>query len=157
MTDIQKTSLTVYAMTLVGSLLMMVPTGIIPFAGMACLVVGLGSAYIYRWRSNDPVMTQNMTYMIRTVWWATLILFIGITFFCSIIVTNGDLSMIHALTEQAERGLVPTDSDIRIMQHHFLNTNKKIIQISALISLLPYPLYLIVRTVKGARAITKKN
>lgn len=157
MNDIQKTCLTVYALTLVGSLLMMIPMGVLPFAGLACVIVGLGSAYIYRWRSSHgEMMHEHMAYIIRTIWWATLILFVGIGLFCSIIIANGDLSMVYDLMEQTEKGLIPTDADIRAMQYKFLDANSKIIGIAAFFGLLPYPLYLIYRLIRGVRRVIAK-
>lgn len=157
MDDQKKTILGVYALVLVGSLLMLAPIGVLPFAGMACLITGMISAYIYRWRSQEDFMQNQMTFIIRTIWWASLILFIGILLFCSIIVANGDLSMITALTDQAENGIIPNDDDVRLMQHQFLVANKDIIIMAGAIGLLPYPLYLIYRTVNGVRYVLKKN
>lgn len=155
MSDIQKTILTVYALIFAGSLLMMVPVGVIPFAGMSCLIVGLISAYIYRNRADDDLMNGHMSYVIRTIWWSSLVLLVGVLLFCSIVGANGDLSMIHDLMEQAEIGLIPTETDVRLMQHQFLNANTKIIGLAALFGLLPYPLYLIYRLVGGIRKAIK--
>lgn len=150
MTETQKTTLAVYALIVVGSILMLIPSAMIVVAGLCCLTVGLLSAYIYRWRTNDVVMKDSMTYCIRTVWWSNLIILIGLAVFSSILWSNGDWSMIDELMMQADKGIIPTEVEVRAMQYQFLQNNAKLISIAA-IALVPYPLYLIIRMIKGVR------
>lgn len=156
MSDIQKNILAVYALIAVGSVMMMVPFSLFPFAGMACSFVGFASAYVYRWKhKDDALMSEHMTYIIRTVWWSSLILLVGMLIFCSIIMTNGDLSMIYNLMDSTQNGILPTDADVRAMQIAFVNTNMDYITLGAIIGLLPYPLCLAYRMVRGVRKITR--
>jgi uncharacterized membrane protein len=157
MTHEQKNIISIYALVTVGAILMLAPYALLPFAGFACMTVGFVSAYIYKWRRSDnAVMVNHMKYIIRTTWWATLILFIGVILFASIIISNGDLSSINALMDSAERGVVPTESDILAMQMQFVQSNLKLISISAIITLAPYPLYLIYRMVRGVQTLLRK-
>ena len=152
----QKNILGVYALLAAGSVMMLIPHPTIPFAGLACLLVGFASAYIYRWRhKDDDLMQTQMTYAIRTMWWSSLILLIGIILFCLVLYNNADLSMVYDILGEAERGIVPTDADIRMMQASFVRTNVKLISITAAICLLPYPLYLIGRFGMGVKRTLK--
>lgn len=155
---LRKKILSVYAMVAAGSIMMLIPVSLIPLAGFSCAMVGFITAYLYRWRAGDnSLMSEHMTFVIRTVWWASLILLVGMGLFASVLMSNGDLSMIHDLVAQAERGLVPTESDIQMMQAAFVQANKRLIAVAAIICLLPYPLYLVVRMVNGVRRVCKKT
>jgi len=152
--ETQKNIVAVYALIGAGSLMMTIPYSLLPFAGLACSMVGFVSAYVYRWKHKDnQKMQEHMTYIIRTVWWSSLILLIGTAIFASILVSNGDLSMINDLMANAENGMIPSDGDIRAMQAMFVHENMRLITIGAVVGLLPYPLYLIYRMVKGVRRI----
>lgn len=158
MSDTQKTALNVYAMVAAGMVLMLIPVSLVPFAGLACMTVGFIAAYLYRARNKDNLfLHSHMRYIIRTVWWASLILIIGLIIFSSILVLNGDISMITDMRDQAERGVIPTESDIRVMQANFVHTNADLILIAAFLALLPYPLYIAWRMVKGIRSAVQGN
>lgn len=135
----------------------MIPFGILPIAGIACLIVGMVGAYYYRWHDKTPLMSHHMTYIIRSVWWSSLVLLIGICLFCAIIVSNGDLSMIHALNEAAQNGIIPNENDVIAMQHQFLNVNHDIILLAAFWGLTPYPIYLGYRLINGVRKVIKNE
>lgn len=152
MTEPQKTALNIYAMVTAGSVLMLIPYSLIPFAGIACLFVGFIAAYIYRARNKENMfLHSHMSYIIRTVWWSSLLLLVGLAVFTSIILSNGDLSMITDLLSEAERGIIPNENDIRMMQAGFVHSNASLITMAAIIGLLPYPVFLAWRMVKGIR------
>lgn len=152
LTETQKTALNVYAMVAAGSVLMLIPVSIVPFAGLACLMVGFIAAYVYRARNReDGLMVSHMGYVIRTVWWSSLILLAGLVVFTSVLMANGDTSMITDLMKQAEKGIIPTEADVRAMQALFVQTNADLIIMTAAVTLLPYPLYLAFRMVSGVR------
>jgi uncharacterized membrane protein len=158
LSQIQKTILAVYALIAAGSIMMLVPHATVPFAGLACSMVGFLSAYVYRWKNKtDGILQFHMTYIIRTVWWASLILITGLFLFCVVLFNNGDLSMIYNVMSDAEKGLVPTDADMRVMQAEFVRTNVTLITITAAVCLLPYPLYLIIRMFNGVRKVLKQK
>jgi uncharacterized membrane protein len=142
-----------------GSLMMLIPYSMIPYAGFACAFVAFISAYFYRWRykNKDEMMVFHMNYLIKSVWIANLILIVGIIIFGSIIFSNGDMSAIHAMMASAEKGVIPNEGDILAMQLSFLYANKALILMAAVIGLLPYPLYLISRIFKGVRILIKKE
>jgi len=147
--------ISIYALVTVGSILMVVPYSALPFAGIACAFVGFIAAYIYKWRcKNDDIMVYHMRFIIRTSWWSTLILMIGIFIFGSIIYSNGDLSPIISVMDAAQRGMIPSDNDIRVMQLQFVGQNLSLI-ITAAIALLPYPIYLIARMIQGVRQLRR--
>jgi uncharacterized membrane protein len=155
--DRKKDILSIYAMVSVGAIMMLIPYSLIPFAGFAAMTVGFLSAYIYRARAKDNiVLKEHMTRVIRTVWWSNLILLVAVIAFCSIIVSNGDLSMINALMNSAEKGVLPTESDIQAMQIDFVKTNIMLIGWTAMFTLSAYPIYILFHMVKGARLLTKK-
>ena len=158
LSSIQKNILGVYALIACGSVMMVIPHPTIPMAGIACSLVGFLSAYIYRWRNKaDDIMQFHMTYIIRTIWWSSLIMLIGLILFCLVLFNNGDLSMIYSVMADAEKGILPTDATTRQMQAEFVRTNIQLISVTAAVCLLPYPLYLIVRMFNGVRLILKKN
>ena len=149
-----KTLISLYALVGAGSIMMIIPISLVPFAGLACAIVGFISAYIYRWKyKTDDLYQFHCTYIIRTIWWSSFILTIGIIVFGSIIFLNGDMAPINSMMASAERGVVPTEYDIYKMQIDFVQLNKGIIMIAALIALLPYPAYLIYRTFKGVKKL----
>ena len=153
-----KTLSTLYALVGAGSIMMVIPYMLLPYAGVACAFVGLMSAYFYRWRGRgDAIMVYHTTYIIHTVWISSIILTVGIILFGCIIFFNGDMSVINMMMADVEKGIVPSESDINSMQHIFVETNKGLILTAAVISLLPYPLYLIFRTFKGVTKLTKKG
>ena len=153
MTNIQKTILTVYALVLAGGILAVIPIAILPVAGLSCLLVATIAAYIYRARDRNLLIQSHMTHIIRTVWLSSLVLLIGVMVFCGIILSNGDLSMIYAMNDAAQQGIIPSENDIRLMQHQFLAANHDLILIAAMWGLLPYPLYLIYRLGNGVRRV----
>ena len=156
--DDQKTLISLYALVGAGSIMMMIPFSLLPYAGLACAFVGLIAAYIYRFKNKtNLMMAYHCTYIIRTLWWSSLILIAGIVIFGSIIFLNGDMSSIHQLMLGAERGVVPSETDVLIMQYNFIQANKGLIYIAGIIGLLPYPAYLIYRTIKGVRQLVKKE
>lgn len=158
LTAVQKNIMGVYALIACGSVMMLVPHPTIPFAGLACSLVGFLSAYMYRWRNkSDDMMQFHMTYIIRTVWWSSLILLVGLFLFATVLFNNGDLSMVYNVMGDAEKGVLPTDADMRAMQLDFVRTNMTLISITAAVCLLPYPLYLIVRMFNGVRKVLKKD
>lgn len=152
-----KTLLGVHALVGAGSLMMLIPYMMLPYAGVSCAFVGLMAAYFYRWRNKgDDMMVYNTSYIIRTVWISSLILTVGIILFACIIFFNGDMSVVNTMMANAEKGIVPTEYDIYAMQHIFVQTNRALIITTALITLSPYPLYLIYRTLKGVKSIVNK-
>lgn len=151
-TESQKTALNIYAMVTAGTVLMLIPYSLIPFAGFACLLVGFISAYVYRSRNKDNIfLRSHMTHIIRTIWWSTLLLMVGLSLFTSIILSNGDLSMIYDLVAQAERGIIPNDEDIGMMVSSFVHRNTSLILTASMIGLLPYPAFLAWRMINGIR------
>lgn len=154
LTKQDKEIVTLYAMITVGSILMLIPYGALPFAGMACAFVGFISAYFYKWRhKGNEVMQFHTKHIIRTSWWSSLILLIGVVVFGGIVYNNGDLSAINQAMQAAERGVIPTDGDIQRMQLQFVKDNMQLILIAAAIGLLPYPAYLITKMVQGVKKI----
>ena len=154
----QKNILSFYGLFGAGAIMMMLPFGIIPFAGVACALVMFFAAYFYRWRKKGQDDYQfHMTHIIRTTWLSQLILLIGVILFGTIIFNNGDMTAIHGMMTMAENGVVPNDNDIALMQLKFVQANKSLIVITGIVCLLPYPLYLIYRIVKGVRFLTKKE
>ena len=152
-----KKILNLYGLIVAGAILTMIPVSVVPYAGLACLTVGFIAAYFYRYGNrNDAFMVAQTTYVIRTMWWSTLILFIGIAMFACIIVFNGDLSGIHALMERTEKGLLITETEIQAMQARFVQANLKLISIAALLCLLPYPVYIIARAIQGVKSIKNR-
>lgn len=150
----QKEIMSLYALVMVGALMMLIPYSLIPFAGVACMSVGLIATYFYKWRykSND-VMQFHMSYIIRTVWWSTLILTIGVGLFCSILWSNGDWSIIYSMQDSMARGVIPTEADMQRSIWNFVQNNSALIQWTALLSLPPYPVYLIYRAVSGVKKL----
>ncbi len=150
----QKEIVSLYALVMVGALMMLVPYSLIPFAGVACMSVGLIATYFYKWKykSND-VMQFHMSYIIRTVWWSTLILMIGVGLFCSVLWANGDWSVINGMMNSVERGVVLSESDAQRFIFTFVETNASLIQWTALASLPPYPVYLIYRAISGVKKL----
>lgn len=155
----QKNILSLYAMIGAGSLMMLIPYSMIPYAGFACTFVAFFAAYFYRWRykHRDEMMVFHMNYLIKSVWIANLILLVGVIVFGSIIFSNGDLSAIHAMMASAEKGVIPNEGDILAMQLSFLYANKGLILMAATVGLLPYPLYLIIRIFNGVKILIKKE
>ena len=142
----------------VGSIMMVVPYSVIPFVGFVSVFVAFMACYFYRWRhKHDEEMVFHTKYLVRTSWWSSLILVLGIIIFGSIIFTNGDLTALNNLIKSSQAGVIPTENDIALMQINFVNANKKIIICAAIISLLPYPLYLFYRMVKGVKILIKKE
>ena len=151
-----KEIISLYALVTVGSILMVIPYGVLPFAGIACAFVGFIAAYFYKWRrKQDEKFVYHMRFIIRTGWWSSLILTIGVIVFGSIIYSNGDLSSIMNVMSAAERGIIPTENDIKLMQLQFVKDNLNLILMAAAIGLLPYPVYLIARMLQGVRQIIK--
>jgi uncharacterized membrane protein len=152
----QKSILSLYALISAGAILTALPFSLLPYAGMACILVGFIAGYIYRMRNREYYfMVRHTTYIIRTVWWSFLILLAGVFFFACILVYNGDLSPIYQLMQQADRGVPPNQSDVRIMQDTFVRLNKDLIVISAIFCLMPYPAFVLYRCFKGVREIKK--
>jgi uncharacterized membrane protein len=142
-TSDQKTILSLYALIAAGATLCMIPVSLLPFAGMACLLVGHIAAYIYKWRySENDFMVENLRYIIRTLWWSFVILMVGIFMFGCLIFLNGDLSALNNLRIQTDKGIIPSQQDIQMMQGQFVQDNRGLILMSAFFCLMPYPLYI---------------
>ena len=147
-----------YALIGAGAIMMIIPVSLLPYAGLSCVFVGLISAYIHRLRHKQSDVTVfHMIYLIKTCWISTLILTVGIILFGSIIFFNGDLGVIDQMITQAQSGVIPTDADMIAMQLEFVEANRDLILIAAIICLLPYPAYILYRTIKGARMVSDKK
>ena len=164
MTDIthkdKNTIASLYALIGAGAIMMVIPYIMLPLAGFSCTLVGVITAYIYRFKNRgDDIMQFHMRYLIRTFWWSSLILTVGIILFGCVVFFNGDMSAINNLMASAERGIIPTESDVAAMQIRFIKANQFLILISAAVCLLPYPIYLFYRIFKGVRVLnrTKKE
>lgn len=154
----QKTVFSLYAFVLTGSILLVIPYSLIPIAGLACVLVGLPSAYLYRRTFKDkPPARQAMTDLIGTIWWAQLILTVAIGLFVSVLAANGDFTAIDTLMADAEKGIVPTETDMRAMQLSFVQDNLSLITWTALLTLPVYPVFLVVRLVGGIRRFLKSS
>jgi uncharacterized membrane protein len=153
----QKEIISLYALVMVGALMMLVPYSLRPFAGVACMSVGLIATYFYKckYKSNDLIQF-HMRYIIRTVWWSTLILVVGVGLFCSILGANGDWSSVYNVQESIARGVILTESDMKIAIFSFVETNSTLISWVALLSLPPYPLYLAYRAICGVKKLINK-
>lgn len=155
---IVKNLTSLYAMIGAGSIMMVIPYSFIPFAGIACAFVAWIACYMYRWRNRGNELYQfHTTYLIRTIWWSSLILMLGVIVFGSIIFGNGDMSAINAMMESAQRGVIADQADILRMQIEFVRANSEIIIGAGIFCLLPYPLFLMYRIVRGIRILTKKE
>ncbi len=150
----QKEIMSLYALVMVGALMMLVPYSLIPFAGVACMSVGLIATYFYKWKyKSNEVMQFHMSYIIRTVWWSTLILTIGVGLFSSILWSNGDWSIIYNMQDSVARGVIPTEADVQRSIWNFVQDNSTLIQWTSLVSLPPYPIYLIYRAIAGVKKL----
>ena len=156
MTNTQKKLLNIYALLWVGVVLMAVPYDILVVIGLSCFLVGFVSCYIYRWRNRrDEMFRHYTTSAIRTVWWSQLIFIAGIILFGSIIFLNGDLSMINAMYETANKGILMTESDLIEMQAKFIHQNWQIIRVAFLIAFLPFYGFLFYRFGRDVRRIVR--
>ena len=154
----EKKILTLYALITAGTILSMLPFLLLPYAGLASISVGFLAAYIYRFKNRDnEFMVFHTTYLIRVLWWSSLILIVGIAMFACIIVFNGDLSSIDYLMMQAQQGLPPTEVEVLEMQRNFVSANRTLITIAAAFCLLPYPLFIFVKIIKALLIIRKKG
>lgn len=154
----EKTVLHLYAMIAAGTVLSMMPLSFLPYAGLACMLVGFMAAYVYRFKDRDnEVMSRHMRYITATMWWSVPVLFVGIALFGCIVYFNGDLGAIHALMADTEKGIVPTEDDVRAMEIAFIGANQSLIMIAAAITLLPYPLFILWRIFRGVRMVKKKG
>ena len=152
----EKILLNLYALIAAGTVLCVLPFSLLPYAGLACITVGFIAAYVYRWRNRYNSLVQtHTTHIIHTMWWSMLILLIGIFMFACILVYNGDLSAIYNMMQEADKGIIVSEEDVRLMQITFVQINKKLILIAGAIALLPYPLYIFARVIKGVRSIKK--
>jgi hypothetical protein len=91
------------------------------------------------------------------MWWSTLLAFMCVFLFGSIVYFNGDLSPVNAMIQQAERGVVPNDADIAVMNASFVQLNRDLILWTAIATLPLYPLYIIIRVLMGVRSIIKEG
>ena len=57
---------------------------------------------------------------------------------------------------QAEKGVIANKADIGVMQAQFIYANKSLIILTGTITLLPCPLYIVARTIKGAAMVKKR-
>lgn len=154
----QREILSLYAFMGAGSLMMVIPFFVIPFVGLTCAFVAFMACYFYRWRQkNNEDMVFHTSYLIRTSWWSSLILVVGIIVFGSIIFGNGDMGSLNSLINSTQAGVIPTEEDILRMQIDLVEANKSLILIAGAVSLLPYPLFIIYRVVKGVKILTKKE
>lgn len=152
----QKTIISLYAMVFVGAMLMLLPMPLVAYAGISSMVIGLLSAYIYRFKKkDDDIMSYHMNDIIGAVWKSTLILLIGVILFGCIVYFNGDLGPIHSVMESADKGVIPTEQDVYEMQYKFIQTNYGLITSTAIVVFLPYPLYLLYRMIKGVRKVVQ--
>lgn len=155
-TESEKIILNLYALVATGAILSVIPFTLLPFAGMACLTIGLIAAYIYRYKGKgDQLVRYHTTNLIRAMWWSVLVLMAGVIAFSCVLVFNGDLTPIMKLMEASEKGIVPTEDDVRIMQANFVYVNQQLIVWAAALSFLPFPLFVLFRVFKGVLAVKK--
>ncbi len=153
-----KKILSVYAMIAVAAIMICIPYMIIMTAGLSLMAMVWIFCYFYKFRSkSQPVPNRHFRYMIRTMWWSTLVAFVCVFLFGSIVYFNGDLSPVNAMIQQAERGVVPNDADIAVMNASFIQLNRDLILWTAIATLPLYPLYIIIRVLMGVQSIIKEG
>ena len=67
------------------------------------------------------------------------------------------MSAIQDMISKSETGLVPTDQDMAVAISKFLQTNMQLILTAGSISLLPYPLYILVKIFIGVRHLIQQK
>jgi hypothetical protein len=142
----------------VAAILMCLPYPMLMISGLALFTTVFLSCYFYRWQwRNDAVMKPHIKNVCRLIWQSTFLLFIGIILFGCIVYFNGDTSPIHTLAERAQRGVIASEADIAAMQIAFIELNKSLIVITAIMCLLPYPLFILIKSFLNVRGFVKKG
>ncbi len=159
-TEIKKnrTIINLYVMLSVSGILMCLPYPMLLISGLALFTVVFFSTYFYRflWRKDND-FKNHIRGVSRVIWQSGLILLIGIITFGCIVYFNGDTSPINTLMDRAHRGILATQADIAAMQLAFVQLNKTLIVITALICLAPYPIFIIVKSFLNVRRLIKKE
>jgi len=157
MTNTQKNIIGLYSMMMAGGILSVIPYSLFPMAGMACILVVWISAIVQKLRAkDDEIIRFHMSYINRTVLWSILVMMLCIFLFGCLVFFNGDMSAIKSMMRSAESGIILETGDVAMMQYEFVMANKDLIVWAALISFIPYPAYLIYKSVKGVRILLEK-
>lgn len=158
MNDTQKSIIGLYAMLVAGAVLTVTPYSLFPIAGMACVLVVWLSVIFQKFRSgNDEAMTFHLGYINRIILWSFLILLASLFLFGCMVFFNGDISAINRMMQSAEKGIILEAGDIAKMNYEFVMANKELILFSALLCAMPYPLFIIYKSIMGVKILIKKE
>ena len=153
-----KKILNVYAMIAVAAIMMCIPYPMIMLAGVSLTGIVWIFCYIYKYQSKAQTISRHhYGYMIKTMWLSMAVALVSVFIFGSVVYFNGDLSPIQALMQQAERGVIPNETDIAVMNVSFIQLNKDLIIWTALATLPIYPLFILFRVLRGARRLIKEG
>lgn len=136
-------------------ILQAVPQETIALAGALIFLVMFIGAYVYRGRATEDDLVHNhMTYIIRTTWIAGLFFAIGFAAAVWIVYSMADISMINEMMRNIRAGQLYTEQQIRNVLNQAYAVNHKLLMITGAITLGPSVIYLVIRIAKGmARAM----
>ena len=133
-----------------------IPLMIVQLFGFFLFCCVLLAAYIIRARSKEAVsLTANhMTYIIKTVWVASIFLTIGMMLGGAYIYYNADNSVMQQFLDRLYKGYVFSPYDFRALVESYMRENMTLILTASVLALGPGILYIGYRTVNGiSRAV----
>lgn len=97
----------------------------------------------------DTPLKSHATYLIRTFWIWSSILFAGLVTAGIYISLNGDMSVIDTMMQNAENGIIPTEEETSALIHTYLESNFDMIVTTAIVCIAPAHIYAAYKLYKG--------
>lgn len=146
----QKTIKALYNFLIISTVLSFVPHMIAMMGSLSLIMVVLIGAYIYRRKdSENGLLFNHMTYLIRTIWIGSSFLALGVIAAGLYLYTQGDHSLIATAANQAASGVMLSDAELESLTMEYMHVNKTPLLIGTIGFVGPTILYFIYRIVHG--------
>ena len=148
--------LQVYAALVASVVLSFVPYGNVELVGFVLFFAAWIAAYVFRTRNKDEesLVNNHMTYIIRTVWIASLLLSLGFVFWLAWFYAAADHSAYQLMINQILQGAQVNEAEVEETLQGYIQANLLLLIMISTLTLGPGLFYFIYRMANGlSRAI----
>lgn len=146
----QKKTNNLYLVLILSTVLSFVPFAIAQLASISLILAVLIMAYIYRAKdSDDGLLFNHMTYLIRTIWIGSTFLGIGVIAAGLYMYVQGDHTLIQDAANQAANGVMFSEEALIQLSSDYMNANKSVLILGTGVFVGPAILYFIYRIANG--------
>jgi uncharacterized membrane protein len=146
----QKKTNNLYIILIISTVLSFVPFAVAQLASISLIIAVLIMAYLYRAKdSEDGLLFNHMTYLIRTIWIGSTFLSAGIIAAGIYVFLQGDHSLVQNAANQISAGTMFSENDLIALGNDYIMANKNVLILGTGVFVGPAILYFIYRIANG--------